>query len=238
MPAHMSIYIAEVFGTAMLMILGLGVCANISLRRSGCHGGGALMAAIGWGMSMTAVAVMIAPVSGAHCNPAVTIGFWLAGKVDTALVPGYFISEIIGAFIGAVVVWVIYKDHLDEEENPAAKLGVFATGPSLRNPFRNMLAETVATFALMITLLSLGHIQPANGVALFFVFIAVAGGVMSFGGLTGYAINPVRDFLPRLAHAILPIKGKGTSDWGYAWVPVVGPIFGAILAAYLYRVIF
>lgn len=233
-----NLYLAELVGTAIFMVLGLGVCANIFLKKSGMCGSGGVTAALGWGLSMVSVAVCFGPVSGAHCNPAVTLGFWAAGNLDTALVPGYILAQCAGAFIGALIVWQLYKDHLDADPSAVTKLGVFATSPSIANPFRNFLAEAAATFCLMFILLSLNHQEPAGGVAMFFVFCGVAGGVMSFGGLTGYAINPARDLMPRLVHALVPIKGKGDSNWSYAWVPIVGPSVGAVAAALLHRAIF
>lgn len=235
---HLNLYIAELTGTAIFMVLGLGVCANISLSKSGMCGAGGIVAALGWGVSMVTVAVCFGPVSGAHCNPAVTIGFWAAGSLSGKLVPGYILSQCVGAAIGALIVWQLYKDHLDAEGNPDVTLGVFATGPSICNSMRNCMSEAAATFCLMFVLLSLGHQEPANGVAMFFVFCGVAGGVMSFGGLTGYAINPARDLMPRLVYSLVPIKNKGGANWRYAWIPVVGPLTGAFLAAVLYKVIF
>ena len=234
--ANMSMYLAELVGTAFLMMLGLSVCANISLKKSALYGSGGIVAALGWGISMVSTAVIFA--SGAHCNPAATIGFWLAGVFDGSLVPGYIISQCIGAFIGALIVWQLYKDHLDADDSQRSKLCVFCTAPSVPNALRNCLSETMATFALMFVLLSLSHQEPVNGVSMFFVLCAVSGGVMAFGGLTGYAINPARDLMPRLVHAIVPIEGKGSSEFQYAWVPIVGPILGAALAAGLYRLIF
>lgn len=235
---HMNLYLAELVGTALFMVLGLGVCANISLSKSGMCGAGGIVAALGWGVSMVTVAVCFGPVSGAHCNPAVTVGFWAAGNLSGSLVPGYIISQCIGASVGALIIWQLYKDHLDEEECPGTKLGVFTTGPSIQNSWRNCLSEIMATFCLMFVLLSLGHQNPANGVAMFFLFCGVAGGVMSFGGLTGYAINPARDLMPRIIYTLVPIKNKEGSNWGYAWVPIAGPLMGAFLAAMLYKVIF
>ncbi len=235
---NFQLYLGELVGTAFFMVLGLSVCANVSLKKSGMGGSGGIVAACGWGLSMVAVAVCFGPLTGAHCNPAVTIGFWLGGSLDTSLVIGYIVSQCIGAAIGALIVWQLWKDHLDAEPDPANKLGVFATGPSIPNAFRNCLSEAVATFSLMFVLLSLNHQQPAGGVAMFFVFAGVAGGVMAYGGLTGYAINPARDLMPRIIHAIVPIEGKGDSNWKYAWVPVVGPIIGAVIAALLHNALF
>lgn len=235
---NFNLYLGEFVGTAFFMLLGLSVCANIFLKRSGMAGSGGVVAACGWGLSMVTVAAIFGPLTGAHCNPAVTVGFWAAGAFAGNLVPGYIISQCLGAAVGALLVWLVWKDHLDEEPDSGNKLGIFATGPSIANPFRNCLSEIIATFSLMFLLLSLSHQAPANGVAMFFVFAGVAGGVMAYGGLTGYAINPARDLMPRLIHAIVPIKGKGGSNWQYAWVPVVGPFIGAVLAALLYRAIF
>ena len=235
---HFHLYLGEFVGTACFMILGLGTIANISLKKSGMCGAGGLMAACGWGLGMVAVAAIFGPLTGAHVNPAVTIGFLIGGNFPLALVPGYFIAQFLGAYVGGILVWLVWKDHLDEEPEAGAKLGVFATAPSIRNPWRNCLAEATATFSLMFILLSLSHLQPAGGVAMFFVFAGVAGGVMAFAGLTGYAINPARDFAPRLVHAMLPIRGKGGSDWGYAWVPIVGPMLGGAAAGLLYNVLF
>ncbi|ABR00555.1 MIP/aquaporin family protein [Haemophilus influenzae] len=235
---NINLYLGELVGTAFFMVLGLGVCANISLKKSGMYGSGGLLAACGWGLSMVSIAVIFGSLTGAHVNPAVTIGFWAVGQFSGELVFGYIVSQCIGAFIGALIVWQLFKDHLDEEENQNCQLGSFATIATNSNNLRNLFSEIVATFSLLFILFALGHQQPAKGVAMFFVFAGVAGGVMSFGGLTGYAINPARDFMPRLVHAIVPIKNKGSSNFGYAWVPIFGPIIGALLAAWLYKALF
>lgn len=233
-----TLYLGEFVGTALFMVLGLSVCANVSLKKSGMFGSGGIVAACGWGLSMVAIAVIFGPLTGAHVNPAVTVGFWVGSTFPGYLVPGYFLAQFLGAFVGGLIVWIMWKDHLDEEPDKGSKLGVFATGPSIANPFRNFLSEAVATFSLMFILLSLSHQQPAGGVPMFFVFAGVAGGVMAYGGLTGYAINPARDLMPRLVHALCPIKGKGTSNWRYAWVPILGPIAGGAFAGMLYKIMF
>ena len=236
--SDLHLYLMELVATAIFMVLGLGCCANIFLRKSGMFNSGGVVAAMGWGTAMVSVASIFAPISGAHCNPAVTIGFWLAGFFDGKLVIGYIVFQCIGAFIGAFIVYMLFKDHLDAEEDVPSKLYVFATAPSIKNNIKNCMSEAVATFTLMLILLSLSHFNPANGVAMFFVFCGVAGGVMSFGGLTGYAINPARDFMPRLIHYLLPIKDKGTSNFSYCWIPIIGPILGAAFAALLYDILF
>lgn len=235
---NLPLYFSEMIATAFFMLLGLSVCANISLKKSGMYGSGGILAACGWGFSIVSTVVIFAPLSGAHCNPAVTIAFWLKGNFAGHLVIGYLFAQCIGAFIGASLVWLLYKDHLDDEDEPLRKLGVFATIASHDNRLRNLLSEMIATFALIMLLLSLGHLEPAGGVALFFIFAGVSGGVMSFGGLTGYAINPARDLMPRLVHFLLPIKNKSSSQFSYAWIPIIGPILGAILAVLLYNSLF
>ncbi|MDO4252958.1 MAG: MIP/aquaporin family protein [Rothia sp. (in: high G+C Gram-positive bacteria)] len=227
----LQLYCAELVGTAMLLFMGLSVIANISLKASGMFGSGGLAAALGWGSAMTATAVVVGPISGAHVNPAFTLGFWLSGALPTRLVPGYILAQIAGAVLGTLLVWLLYKDHLDLEQEAATKRGVFVTEPSLANFWRNILAEATATFALMLVVLSLGkHGMPA-GIGLLHVYIGLSGGVMAFGGLTGYAINPVRDLVPRLMYSLLPIRGKGQAQWSYALVPVLGPCLGAACAA-------
>ncbi|CBW29344.1 aquaporin family protein [Haemophilus influenzae] len=187
---------------------------------------------------MVSITVIFEPLTSAHVNPAVTIDFWEVSKFPTELVLVYIIAQCIGAFIVALIVWLLFKDHLDEEDNQNCQLGSFATIATNSNNLRNLLSEIVTTFSLLFILFTLNHQQPTNGVAMFFVFTGVAGGVMSFGGLTSYAINPARDFMLRLIHAIMPIKNKGTSNFDYAWVPVLRPVIGAILAAWLYKALF
>lgn len=235
---NIHVYLGELIGTAFFMVLGLGVCANISLKKSGMFGSGGVMAACGWGLSMVSVAVVFAPLTGAHVNPAVTIGFWAVGVFPGNLVLGYIIAQFIGAFIGALIIFILFNELLNEEEDNNSILASFATIPSNKSGFRNFLSEMIATFSLLFILFSIGHLKPVNGIAMFYVFAGVAGGVMSFGGLTGYAINPARDLMPRIVHLIMPIKNKGSSRFNYCWVPILGPIIGAILAALLYRSIF
>lgn len=220
----------------MLLLLGAGVVANTALTKTKGNGTGFLFVNWGWGLAVFA-GVLVSQKSGAHLNPAVTLGLaaqsLAQGKaVDWATVAIYIVAQFIGAFIGAVLCWLAYKDHFDQEPDPATKLGVFSTAPAIRNYGWNVVTEAIGTFVLVFTILAAGMIKSTDlgwlsalGVALLIVGIGA-----SLGGPTGYAINPARDLGPRIAHAVLPIKGKGGNDWAYSWVPVVGPIIGGVLA--------
>ncbi|MBM7411010.1 glycerol uptake facilitator protein [Clavibacter michiganensis] len=234
------IFLSETVGTALLVLLGCGVVANVALIKSKGLAGGTLMVNFGWGLAVFA-GVTVSYASGAHLNPAVTLGLLAAGKIDdVASVPVYILAQMVGAIIGAVFCWLAYKQHFDEEPDAATKLGVFSTGPSIRNYAWNLVTEIIGTFVLVIVILGFSLANnpdadaatPAGLSALGAVPVAllVVGIGASLGGPTGYAINPARDLGPRIAHAILPIKGKGSSDWSYAWVPVVGPAIGGVLA--------
>jgi glycerol uptake facilitator protein len=226
------IFLSETVGTALLVLLGCGVVANVALVKSKGLAGGTLMVNFGWGLAVFA-GVTVSYASGAHLNPAVTIE-------DVASVPVYILAQMVGAIIGAVFCWLAYKQHFDEEPDAATKLGVFSTGPSIRNYAWNLVTEVIGTFVLVIVILGFSLANnpdadaatPAGLSALGAIPVAllVVGIGASLGGPTGYAINPARDLGPRIAHAILPIKGKGASDWSYAWVPVVGPVIGGLLA--------
>jgi glycerol uptake facilitator protein len=201
----------------------------------------------GWGVAVYVAAACVAPLSGAHLNPAVTVGLIGAGKLSMALASAYLAGQFLGAFLGAVLVYLVYRPHLAASDSAADKLGVFCTAPAIRGPIWNLLCEVVGTFVLVFAVLRMApatlewaaqHATAApklglGAVGILPVALVVFGIGLSLGGPTGYAINPARDFAPRLAHAILPIPGKGPSDWGYAWIPVVGPIVGAVLAALL-----
>jgi len=227
----------------MLLLLGGGVVANTALTKTKGNGTGFLFVNFGWGLAVFA-GVLVSQKSGAHLNPAVTLGIasrdLVAGTaVDWGKVFIYIIAQMIGAFIGAVLCWLAYKDHFDQEPNAATKLGVFSTGPAIRSTTWNLVTEAIATFVLVFVILAAGLIKSVDlgwlgalGVALLVVGIGA-----SLGGPTGYAINPARDLGPRIAHAVLPIKGKGDSDWAYSWVPVVGPIIGGVLAGLLVAVL-
>ena len=228
------IFLYETLGTAMLLLLGCGVVATAILRDSKGYGGGWLLINFGWGLGVYA-GVYVAFVSGAHLNPAVTISQWMMGNITAGQVPVYFAGEFLGAFLGAVIAYLAFKLHFDAEEDPGAKLAVFSTGPAIRNYGWNLVTEIVGTFVLIFVILISGGTPTEVGPL--FVALLVVGIGASLGGPTGYAINPARDLGPRIAHAVLPIKGKGSSDWGYSWVPVVGPIIGAIIATLVFQAI-
>lgn len=224
-------YIAEFLGTMLLILLGDGVVANVNLNRSGMKGGGSIQITIAWGLAVMVPAFIFGAASGAHFNPALTLALAVDGTLRWGMVPGYILAQMLGAFVGACVVYAMFKDQFDATDDPGTKLGVFSTGPAIPNIPRNIFCEAVATFVLVFAIKGLGQVQGMNGAQgnlLVFGIITSIG--MSLGGLTGYALNPARDLGPRIAHALLPIKGKGDSNWGYAFVPVVGPIIGALVA--------
>jgi glycerol uptake facilitator protein len=228
------IFLYETLGTAMLLLLGCGVVATAILRDSKGYGGGWLLINFGWGLAVYA-GVYTAFATGAHINPAVTVSQWMVGNITAGQVPVYFAGEFLGAFLGAVIAWLAFKQHFDAEEDPGAKLAVFSTGPAIRNYGWNLVTEIIGTFVLVFVILISGGTPTEVGPL--FVALLVVGIGASLGGPTGYAINPARDLGPRIAHAVLPIKGKGSSDWGYSWVPVVGPIIGAIIATLIFQAI-
>jgi len=233
----MSIFMGELIGTAILILLGGGVVANVLLENSKGQNSGWIVITAGWGFAV-AIAVYVAGwVSGAHINPAVTIGFVALGSVTMADALIYFAGQFLGAFIGAVLVFLAYLPHWEKTEEPGLKLAVFSTGPAIRNTAGNLLSEIIGTAMLMIGVLGIFHENNgiSGGFGPYAVGILVFSLGLSLGGPTGYAINPARDLGPRIAHAILPIPGKGDSDWGYSWIPVVGPIIGAIIGAFIYK---
>lgn len=233
-------YIAEFLGTMILIILGDGVVANVNLNKSGMKGGGSVQVTFGWGLAVMLPAFVFGAASGAHFNPALSIALAAAGKFSWALVPGYIVSQILGAFVGGCIVYLLFKDQFDSTEDPATKLGVFSTGPAIRNIPRNLLSEGIGTFILVFTIMGISNVTGCGTVGLNYllVFGIIVSVGMSLGGLTGYAINPARDLGPRIAHAVLPIKGKGSSNWSYGLVvPIFGPIIGGLLAALVYTII-
>jgi len=238
----MTPFIAELIGTLILILLGCGVVANVALDKTKGHDGGFILVNLAWGLAVYAGVVIAGPHSGAHLNPAVTIGLAVAGKFAWSSVASYCIAQVIGAAIGAALVGLMYRDHFVATENLDTKLSVFATGAEIKNPFPNFLSELLGTFVLLMGVfyitdptidtsltndikIGLGSVG-ALPVAL---FVAVIG--MSLGGTTGYAINPTRDIIPRLMHGVLPLGDKRDGDWSYAWIPLLGPIAGAVAAA-------
>jgi glycerol uptake facilitator protein len=227
------IFLSELMGTAMLLLLGCGVVANAVLAKNNGFNGGFLMINFGWGIAVFA-GVYVAYESGAHLNPAVTVGLLASGNdlggFDNVI--AYLLGQFIGAFIGAVLCWAAYKEHFDDPETEVPnKLGTFSTGPGIASPFWNVVTEAIGTFVLVFVILSFG--KTPSGLGPFAVALLVVGIGASLGGPTGYAINPARDLSPRIAHAVLPIKNKGGSNWGYSWIPVVGPLIGAVIAGLL-----
>lgn len=231
-------YIAEFIGTMLLILLGDGVVANVTLNKSGMKGAGSIQITFAWGLAVMLPAFIFGAASGAHFNPAVTIALALDGTLAWGLVPGYIIAQFAGAFVGACLVYIMFKDHFDATEDPGTKLGVFSTGASIPNKGRNLICEAIATFVLVFAIKGMGQVAGLNGAqGNFLVFGVIVSIGMSLGGLTGYALNPARDIGPRIAHALLPIKGKGSSHWDYAIVPLLGPILGGIIAVLLYQII-
>jgi glycerol uptake facilitator protein len=229
----MSNFVAEIIGTMILILLGDGVVANVLLGKSKGQGGGWIVITTGWALAVAVAVYAVGRFSGAHINPAVTIALAAVGKLGWDQVPVYIIGQFIGAFIGAVLVWLAYLPHWAETENKALKLAVFSTGPAVRNYGLNLLTEIIGTFMLVLGVLAItSNKEPGtSGLTPLLVGFLVWGIGLSLGGPTGYAINPARDLGPRIAHAVLPIAGKGDSDWQYSWVPVVGPIIGGVIGA-------
>ena len=236
--------VAEFVGTTLLVLLGDGVVANVVLGKSKGQNAGWIVVATGWGLAVTLAVYCVGRISGAHLNPAVTLGLAAIGQFQAAQVPVYVLAQMAGAFTGAILVWLAYLPHWRETPDPAAKLGVFCTAPAVRQPLANLLTEIIGTAVLVLGILAIlspKNLKPEHGLdtglgPLLVGLLVLAIGV-SLGGPTGYAINPARDFGPRLAHFLLPIAGKGGSNWGYAWVPIVGPIIGGILGAVFYKLL-
>ncbi|MFJ1938288.1 MULTISPECIES: MIP/aquaporin family protein [unclassified Kitasatospora] len=231
------VFVGETLGTAALILLGGGVCAAVTLKKSKALNAGWLAITFGWGFAVLIAAYISAPKSGAHLNPAVTVALAIKSG-DWSQVPLYLGSQFLGAMIGAVLVWLTYLGQFQANEEPT--LGIFSTGPEIRNPIQNVVTEVIGTFILCMAILTLGKNDglAAGGLSTLIVALTVVGIGLSLGGPTGYAINPVRDLGPRIVHSLLPIPNKGGSDWSYAWVPVVGPLIGGALAGGLYNAMF
>jgi MIP family channel proteins len=240
----MSPFLAELLGTAILIVLGDGVVANVVLHRTKGHDSGWIVITAGWAFAVTIAVYCVNAVSGAHLNPAVTIALASIGTFPWAKVPLYIGAQIAGGFLGGVIVWLAYLPHWSATPDPESKLAVFSTMPAIRRRYANLAAEVIGGFALVFALLAVlspGNFVPgsdlAKGIGPMLVGVIVWAIGLSLGGPTGYAINPARDLGPRIAHAVLPIDGKGSSDWGYAWIPIVGPTVGGVLAAFTYRIL-
>jgi glycerol uptake facilitator protein len=231
----MTPFIAELVGTTVLITLGLSVVANVALDKTKGQNAGLIVVGFAWAIAVFVGVFISADISGAHLNPAVTIALAVAGKFEWGLVPGYILAQFLGAFSGALLTWLTYKGHFDASKDPASILGVFSTGPAIRNPMQNLMTEAIASFIFMLAVffIQAGEVKLGSIDALP-VALLVLGIGLSMGGPTGYAINPARDLGPRIMHALLPIPHKGSSDWKYAFIPVVGPVLGAVLAAFLY----
>ncbi len=234
----MSPFVAELIGTMLLMLLGNSVVANVLLHKTKGNNSGLIVIAFGWGIAVFVGVYSSASSSGAHLNPAVTIGLASIGKFDWANVPSYILAQFMGAMLGATLMWLAHKQHFDATEDADAKLAVFCNAPAIPNVFFNLLTEIIATFAFMLGVLFISSPQNTLGALdALPVALLVLGIGLSMGGPTGYAINPARDLGPRIMHFILPIKNKRNSNWSYSWIPVVGPITGAVLAALLFQLL-
>lgn len=244
----MNATIAEALGTALLIIFGNGVVANVVLARTKGNNAGWMAINVGWGLAVFVAAFCTAAASGAHLNPALTIALAAAGKLEAAKIVPYILAQMVGAIIGAVIVFIFYRDHFAATTDADAKLACFSTGPAIRSPLSNLISEVIGTFCLVLPILLMadasvkmpGNVEAPIGLGslgLVPVGLLVFAIGLSLGGTTGYAINPARDLGPRIAHFLLPIPGKRDSDWAYAWIPVVGPIVGGLLAVGLHKAI-
>lgn len=240
----MSAYLAEFVGTALLILLGDGVVANVLLGRSKGNGGGWIVITVGWGLAVALAVYSVGTISGGHLNPAVTIGLASVGAFPWGQVMGYVLAQMAGAMAGAFLVWIAYLPHWEQTTDPALKLAVFCTAPAVRRPLANLLCEALGTAVLVFCARAVPAASNLKGPGwsegfgpLLVGLIVVSIGV-SLGGPTGYAINPARDLGPRFTHALLPIAGKGPSDWSYAWIPVVGPVIGGLFGAMLHRMLY
>lgn len=231
-------FMAELIGTAILVLLGDGVVANVVLKKSKGFNSGWMVIASGWAFAVAIPVYMFGSVSGAHFNPAVTIALAVTGAFPWNQVPMYILAQLIGAFIGATLVLLSYYNHFEATEDKSTKLGVFCTAPEIKNTKWNFVTEFIGTFLLIFGIIGITAHPFVDGVQPLAIGILIWAIGLCLGGPTGYAINPIRDFGPRLAHFILPVPGKGISNWGYAWIPVVAPILGAIVGALVYKVIF
>lgn len=234
----MSPYVAEFLGTMLLTLLGNGVVAGVLLKDSKSENAGWFTIVVGWGLAVTLAIYAVGRISGAHINPAVTLALFMTGDFPGDKVLGYMVAQFAGAFTGAVLVWVHYLAHWRRTDNPELKLAIFCTGPAVRSTIPNLISEILATVVLVLSILFIGANKYYEGLNPLLVGALIVSIGVSLGGTTGFAINPARDLPPRLAHFLLPIPGKGPSDWSYSWIPVVGPLIGGVLGAWLFKVLF
>lgn len=233
----MSPFLAEIIGTAILVLFGDGVVAGVVLKGTKSENSGWIVITVGWGLGVALAIYGVGSISGAHLNPAVTLALAAQGAFPWANVPGYIMAQLLGGMLGGTVVWLHYLPHWKGTSSQPTKLAVFCTGPAIRSRWANLLCEIIGTFVLITGLLFIGANKFTEGLNPLIVgFLVIAIGV-SMGGTTGYAINPARDLGPRIAHFVLPIAGKGKSDWAYSWIPVVGPILGGVYGALVYDMI-
>ena len=233
----MTPFTAELLGTFLLIFFGNGVVANVALARTKSQNGGWIVIAIAWGLAVAVSVYVVGRISGAHLNPAVTLAIASTATFPVADVPAYLLAQIIGAFLGAAATFAYFRPHFAATTNKDTKLGVFATSPAIDKPLNNLLSEVLGTFMLVLGIMGIGANQLADGINPLLVGLLVVLIGLALGGTTGYAINPARDFGPRLAHFLLPIPDKGSSHWAYAWIPIVGPIIGGTAAAQFFDVI-
>jgi glycerol uptake facilitator protein len=234
----MNVYTAEFFGTMLLILLGNGVVASVLLKDSKSENAGWLTIVVGWGLAVTLAIYAVGNISGAHLNPAVTLALAIKGDFPFSQLMGYMAAQFAGAFFGAVLVWLHFLPHWNRTPDASIKLAVFCTTPAIKSPFSNFISEVVATAVLILALLFLGANEFTQGFKPITVGLLIISIGLSLGGTTGFAINPARDLGPRLAHFVLPIYGKGNSDWSYAWIPVVGPMVGGVLGVVIYKAVF
>jgi glycerol uptake facilitator protein len=229
---------AEFLGTMLLIILGDGVVANVVLKGTKGENAGLLTIVVGWGLAVTLAVYAVGRISNAHLNPAITLALFVNGDFPGAQVAGYIIAQVAGAFAGAIVVWLFYLPHWVRTESSAKKLAVFCTAPAVRSIPSNLFSEIVATMILVLAILFIGANKFAEGLNPIVIGALIMAIGVSLGGTTGFAINPARDLGPRIAHFILPIQGKGSSDWSYSWIPVLGPIIGGLLGSWIFKALF
>jgi glycerol uptake facilitator protein len=239
----MTPFIAELIGTGVLVLLGNGVVANVVLTDTKGHNSGWIVITTGWAMAVYIGVLISNPYSGSHLNPAVSIAMAVAGKLEWSVLPTYILAQVLGAMAGAFLVWVVYRDHFNRTQDPSLQLAAFSTEPAIRDNIPNLISEMIGAFVLLFTVFYFTKAENTGGKALLGlgsigalpVALLVWSIGLSLGGTTGYAINPARDLGPRIMHSLLPMKNKKSSDWGYSWIPVLGPILGGLIAAFLYK---